>query len=173
LLVKKRNLEFLVELIRWLFVRITALITLVHPYNIGGGISILGRNEGDHIVDSERVSETALQDLINDVESVISSKVKLDDKGNAVEIHVLADKSRNAKQIVRDVQSAVIARFGIDVNHRVISIAQLNYDNAAAKEQRLLFKGMEMAIEGVAIDVKVVLSHGERDYIVTPEKVPF
>ena len=65
------------------------------------------------------VSETALQELINDVEGIVSSKVKLDDKGSPIEIHALADKSRNAKQIVRDIQSAVMAKFDLEIDHRI------------------------------------------------------
>ncbi|MBA1333999.1 MAG: hypothetical protein HPY66_1483 [Firmicutes bacterium] len=110
------------------------------------------------------VSETILQELINDVEGIVSSKVKLDGNGNAIEIHALADKSRNAKQIVRDIQSAVMAKFGIDIDHRIISIAQLNCDNALPKELRLVFKSMEQVSKGLDLEVKVTLSHRDKDY---------
>jgi hypothetical protein len=110
------------------------------------------------------VSETALQELINDVEGVVSSKVKFDEKGNAIEIHVLADKSRNAKQIVRDIQSAVTAKFGLDIDHRIISIAQLNCDGVLSRELRLIYKGMEMVSRGLDLEVKVILSYRDKDY---------
>ena len=112
----------------------------------------------------QNVTETALQELINDIEGIVSSKVKLDDMGNLVEIHALADKSRNAKQIVRDIQSAVTARFNLELDHRIISIAQLNCDSVVHREMRIVFKGMEVASKGLEIDVKVILSHGEKDY---------
>ena len=112
----------------------------------------------------QNVTETALQELINDIEGIVSSKVKLDDMGNLVEIHALADKSRNAKQIVRDIQSAVTAKFDLELDHRIISIAQLNCDSVVHREMRIVFKGMEVASKGLEIDVKVILSHGEKDY---------
>jgi hypothetical protein len=91
------------------------------------------------MVQKQNVTETALQELINDVEGVVSSKVKLDDTGNLVEIHALADKSRNAKQIVRDIQSAVTAKFDLEIDHRIISIAQLSCDSVMQKDLRIVF----------------------------------
>ena len=112
----------------------------------------------------QNVTEIALQELINDIEGIVSSKVKLDDAGNLVEIHALADKSRNAKQIVRDIQSAVTAKFDLEIDHRIISIAQLSCDGVVQKDLRIVFKGMEVASKGLEIDVKVILSHGEKEY---------
>jgi hypothetical protein len=112
----------------------------------------------------QNVTETALQELINDIEGIVSSKVKLDDTGNLVEIHALADKSRNAKQIVRDIQSAVTAKFDLEIDHRIISIAQLSCDGVVQRDMRIVFKGMEVASKGLEIDVKVILSHGDKDY---------
>ncbi|NLX87772.1 MAG: hypothetical protein GXY97_11590 [Clostridiales bacterium] len=112
----------------------------------------------------QNVTETALQELINDIEGIVSSKVKLDDTGNLVEIHALADKSRNAKQIVRDIQSAVTAKFDLEIDHRIISIAQLSCDSVVQRDMRIVFKGMEVASKGLEIDVRVILSHGEKDY---------
>lgn len=110
------------------------------------------------------VSEAVLQDLVNEVEGVVSSKVKQDKEGNVIEIHVLADKSRNAKQIVRDIQSAVAAKFGIDLDHRVISVAQINCEDILSREFRLVFKGLEIVSKGLEVEIKVILSHRDRDY---------
>ena len=41
------------------------------------------------------------------------------------EVHVLSDQSRSPKQIVRDIQSALLARFQLDLDHRIISVAQI------------------------------------------------
>ncbi len=42
------------------------------------------------------------------------------------EIHILSTIDKNIKQLVRDVQSAITAAFGIQVDYKVISIAQIN-----------------------------------------------
>lgn len=45
-----------------------------------------------------------------------------------VEIHVLADGSRSPKQVVRDIESAVLVKLGITLDHKRISVAQLGAD---------------------------------------------
>ena len=40
-------------------------------------------------------------------------------------IHILADTARNAKQVVRDVQAALSAAYALDIDHRIVSVAQL------------------------------------------------
>jgi hypothetical protein len=110
------------------------------------------------------VSETALQELINEIEGIVSSKVKLDEKGSPIEMHALADKSRNAKQIVRDIQSAVSAKFDLEIDHRIISIAQLNCDSVVHRELRIVFKGMEVSSKGLELEVKVILTYKDKDF---------
>ena len=48
------------------------------------------------------------------------------DAGEIEEVHVIAGKSHSPKQYVRDIQSAMLARYGVKVDHRVISIAQID-----------------------------------------------
>ena len=47
-----------------------------------------------------------------------------------VEIHVLAAPTRAAKQIVRDIQSLAQARHGLALDHRIVSVVQLDVDDA-------------------------------------------
>lgn len=45
-----------------------------------------------------------------------------------VEIHVVAEKNRPPKQVVRDVQSLAAAGFGMSIDHRIVSVVQLDDD---------------------------------------------
>lgn len=47
------------------------------------------------------------------------------------EVHVLANRARGAKQLVRDIQSVVLTNFGIDIDYRTVSVVQLEEDAAA------------------------------------------
>ncbi len=47
------------------------------------------------------------------------------DGGRITEVHVVADATKHAKQIVRDVQSVALASFGIELDRRIISVVQL------------------------------------------------
>jgi len=63
------------------------------------------------------------QTLLNKLPGVVSSKVLLDENGHITDIHILADIGRGAKQIARDVQSALLTKYDIGVDHKIISIA--------------------------------------------------
>ncbi len=65
------------------------------------------------------------EDIIRQIKDVISARVVTDDMGGITEIHVLSDSSRSPKQIVRDIESAFMAQFGISVDHKKISVAQM------------------------------------------------
>ncbi|HLF99852.1 MAG TPA: hypothetical protein VI916_05235 [Acidimicrobiia bacterium] len=47
------------------------------------------------------------------------------DGGTPTEVHVLARPGKPAKQIVRDVQSVALARFGLNLDRRIVSVVQL------------------------------------------------
>ena len=48
------------------------------------------------------------------------------------EIHIVATPARNAKQIVRDVQSLATTNLGQPIDHRIVSVVQLEEERAAA-----------------------------------------
>jgi hypothetical protein len=71
---------------------------------------------------------TAFQNLINKIDGVINSKIIVE-KEDITEIHILANKLRSAKQIVRDVESCILASFDYRIDRRVVSIAQIETDD--------------------------------------------
>jgi hypothetical protein len=52
-------------------------------------------------------------------------KLVPDGKGGVQEIHVLSSSGLGAKQIVRNIESALMAEFSIEIDHRKISVAQV------------------------------------------------
>lgn len=71
-----------------------------------------------------RVDAVALQEKIGRIEGVEAVRV-VGENGAIREIHVLARRTKAAKQLVRDVQSLSQALFGEDIDRRVVSIVQL------------------------------------------------
>lgn len=63
--------------------------------------------------------------LLQTVEGVDSLKIVADGSGGIDEIHVLSGAGLGAKQIVRNIESALLAQFGLQVDHRKISVAQV------------------------------------------------
>ncbi len=89
-------------------------------------------------------------DIIRQIREVISARVVVDSSGNIEEIHVLAGAGRNPKQIVRDIESAFMAHFGISVDHKKISIAQVQAEDerAVGAVTRVRLKTVSYTVRG-------------------------
>ncbi|MBN1461248.1 MAG: hypothetical protein JXA57_17100 [Armatimonadetes bacterium] len=55
---------------------------------------------------------------------VRGARIIADEDGRILEVHVVAAPGRQAKQIARDVESMIVARLGLPIDHRTISVAQ-------------------------------------------------
>ena len=66
-------------------------------------------------------TETLWQELICRLEGVQAAQVVFAENGMPCEIHVLAGPEKSSKSLVRDIQSALTAQFGVQVDHRIIS----------------------------------------------------
>lgn len=84
----------------------------------GRAILLRGRDRVYPLEDVERTL-TSLKD-------VRSAKIVPDRDGAIQEVHVVAVSGRAAKQIARDVESMLVAKLGITVDHRKVSIAQVD-----------------------------------------------
>lgn len=85
------------------------------------------------------------------------------------ELHVVATVDKSPKQLVRDVQSLLMARFGIATDHRVISIVQLEDDEAPGDPNRVALARVTSAQHGLAVHVAVALTDGEQEFLGTAE----
>jgi len=62
--------------------------------------------------------------LLTSLKGVLSARVVVTPDGEISEIHVLTETGLTPKQVVRNVESALLAQLGIKVDHRKISVAQ-------------------------------------------------
>lgn len=60
------------------------------------------------------------------IPEVRAARIVSDDDGQPVEVHVLAVPGKHAKQLVRDVQSVAMATVGLTLDHRIVSVVQLD-----------------------------------------------
>ena len=91
----------------------------------------------------------------------------LAENGILKEIHILSDDSRSPKQIARDVQSALMAQFGLCVDHRLISIAQIPCafaaeKNAPAVSARLVCDRLSTSRNKTEFEAAVSLALGDK-----------
>jgi hypothetical protein len=67
-----------------------------------------------------------LEDALRRIQGVRAASVITLGDGRPTEIHVLAAPGKQPKQVVRDVQSLAMAQFDLDLDHRIISVVQLD-----------------------------------------------
>ncbi|HEY9382547.1 MAG TPA: hypothetical protein VIP80_03440 [Gemmatimonadales bacterium] len=93
------------------------------------------------------------ENLLTSLEGVLSARVVTTPLGEVSEVHILAQAGLPAKQLVRNIESALLAQLGLRVDHRKISIAQTadvkpieTLDRHAVRERSLmravLFEGL-------------------------------
>src|SRR5438874_516120 len=58
--------------------------------------------------------------------AVNAARIVADEIGRPTELHILASPEKSPKQIARDVQSVAMATFGMEIDHRIISVVQLD-----------------------------------------------
>lgn len=64
------------------------------------------------------------ENLLTSLEGILSARVVTTPLGEVSEVHILAQSGQAPKQIVRNIESALLAQLGLKVDHRKISIAQ-------------------------------------------------
>ncbi len=69
-----------------------------------------------------------LKEQILNLDSVISANISENQQGEIAEIHIIADKTRNPKNLVRDIETLVQVNLNKEIDHKKISIAQLNLE---------------------------------------------
>lgn len=105
-------------------------------------------------------TETLWQELICRLEGVQAAQVVFAENGMPCEIHVLAGPEKSSKSLVRDIQSALTAQFGVQVDHRIISVAQLSEGLAPREDFRLAHTGLEIKSAGGRVSASVTLARG-------------
>jgi len=115
------------------------------------------------------------QSLISKLNGVFASHVVFSEQQEPIEIHVLASNRRNVKSIVRDVQSAISARYGLDVDYHIISVAQVTSNLITGTGFRLIYSGISMRSSGKEVEVSVVLARDEERFTGTAigSSIPF
>jgi hypothetical protein len=108
-----------------------------------------------------------LEDNLRRLPSIRAASVVTGPDAVPTEVHVLAAPGKPAKQIVRDVQSLALAQHGIEIDHRMVSVVQLNDDEVAdAQAATTRRAGRRPAISSITLrttstdtEAGVALSH--------------
>jgi hypothetical protein len=122
------------------------------------------------------------ENLLTSLEGILSARVVTTPLGEVSEIHILAHGGQNAKQVVRNVESALLAHLGLKVDHRKISVAtsadvkplqalDLGAVRDRAAQRVVLFEDLSLATvpKSRRVTATVTLALGEQSETVTEE----
>lgn len=85
----------------------------------------LEKREAEAVVGLDPWGLRRIEKLLVGLEGVASIKIVADGRGGVDEIHVLSGSELGPKQIVRNIESALLAEFGLQIDHRKISVARV------------------------------------------------
>lgn len=120
-----------------------------------------------------RVSD--IEEVIREMRGVEGAKVVVDSSGSLQEVHVLVHGARNPKQVVRDIESALMAKYNLRIDHKKVSVALSGNDDERpvnpsinpTKEDispRLGLKDLSITMGGTQFEARVRLNFGENIY---------
>lgn len=95
-----------------------------------------------------------IEEALCEVSGIKAARVVTSTEHEIVEVHVLAAPDKAPKQIVRDIESAIMARFGIPVDHRRISIAQLGEASLPSEGEVQTSIGQRARIHSIHLGVE-------------------
>jgi len=117
-----------------------------------------------------------VENLITGLTGVLSARVVTTPLGEVSEVHVLTRSDIQPKQVVRNIESALMAQLGFKIDHRKISVAQtadvrpieaLQQEaiDERAKRRVVVFRGLEVrpAERQQRVRVLVKLAFGEKE----------
>lgn len=99
--------------------------------------------------------------LLKQICDVLSVNIVLSEQKAIEEIHVLAENTRNAKQVVRDIETLLRIEYDLDFDHKKISVVQLQKEQLTT-DKRLRFTGINYSLKKKQLDVTVELTGGTR-----------
>ncbi len=107
-----------------------------------------------------------LEKVLTSLDGIEKAKVIVDeDTGEMREIHILSSGDKSSKQIVRDVETAILTIIGERIDRRIISVAQMT--GGYAKSEEKAGNGSDFKIDsvgfsedGIEIEVNVGVTKG-------------
>jgi hypothetical protein len=121
------------------------------------------------------------ENLLTSLEGILSARVVTTPLGEVSEVHILAQAGLQPKQLVRNIESALLAQLGLKVDHRKISIAQtadvkpleaLERDAVRDRvlQRALLFENLTVAPSRRAHRIMITVTLSYRGQVETAEE---
>lgn len=104
----------------------------------------------------------SFEDVITKIQGVTHAKVVYNNE-ELEEVHIIANTIRSPKQIVRDIESALLAIFNYRIDRKLISIAQI--DTGETKSiKRIRYEGISLGVKDNNVECEVRLAVDDKEY---------
>lgn len=103
---------------------------------------------------------------ICELPGVLNARFSFDERGEVSEIHILSDLSRSPKQVLRDVQSTMFAKYNLALDRRIVSIAQVQtgIKKTAPRQARLVCDRVDLSVSKDNCTATVVLVNDQSEF---------
>jgi len=113
----------------------------------------------------ERTDAEILETELTALAEVRAARVVTTPNGRMSEVHIVSEGAKSPKQIVRDVQTLAQAKFGIEIDHRIVSVVRFPDEPTKATSQRFVLSSLSWATEGTKATCRVRLEAGDETLI--------
>ena len=110
---------------------------------------------------SAGVDTAALERELASLPEVQAARIVVTPSGRITEIHLITDDSKPPKGIVRDVETVAQARFGLEIDRRIVSAVQFPTASVAMPARRIALTSLSLTTEGNILRCRVRIEADE------------
>ncbi len=110
----------------------------------------------------DEIAATQLETALTLLPEISAARIVIDPTGTLSEIHVVGNGKKSDKQLARDVQTVAHATFGMEFDHRIISIVQYSQNGNGNHQKRASIVEISTDTRGINTTVRVVLAKSGR-----------
>jgi hypothetical protein len=132
------------------------------------GPSTESRQSGDWGASGAGAGSTRIESFEREIASlpeVRAVRVVATNSGRITEIHLIAEGGKSPKQLVRDVQTLAQAKFGVEIDHRIVSVVQFSGDVPVAPLAAPHLAALSWSTEAGRATCRVRLEAGDETQI--------
>lgn len=112
---------------------------------------------------AEAPSVAEIEKALLQIPGVRAARLVLDGRGKPTEVHIVAGPEKSPKQLVRDVQTVSLAHFGVDFDHRIVSVVQFpEGEMPVPPPVRPSIQEISTNVQGASALVKVALTREQQ-----------
>jgi hypothetical protein len=109
----------------------------------------------------EQMDQGVLEAELASLPEVRAARVVTTPNGRISEIHIVSEGTKSPKQLVRDVQTVAQARFGLQIDHRIVSVVRFPDEPSPAAKARYTLSSLSWSTEGTKATCRVRIEIGD------------